>query len=160
DEVFAVQVDQAAQGQAAGYEPMALYVQAVQARNAVVQARNRYLSAWKQLAAALGTPDMPPTMLAGRAGPPPPVLPSGAALPRVLESHTEVLTGLNTITRAEYSLRLARLNRVPDLQTNTVLQHDNAAGNDQFNVQVGFALPLFDRNQGNIRQAEGQLRSS
>src|SRR5262249_21324387 len=45
----------------------------------------------------------------------------------------------------------------PDLNTNVVVQHDNAAGNDQFNLQLGFPIPVFDRNQGNIHQAKSQL---
>jgi cobalt-zinc-cadmium efflux system outer membrane protein len=157
EEVFRVQQDQTAAGQAAAYEPIQLYVQAVQARNALIQAHNRYLSAWKQLAAALGDPALPPTVLAGRANAAVPQFEYAAAMARVTTAHTDVLTGENTIVRGRYALRLAEVNRIPDLQTNTVLQHDNAAGNNQFNLQVGFALPLFDRNQGNIYQARAQL---
>ena len=57
-------------------------------------------------------------------------------------------------------LRLQRLNRVPDLATNTVVQHDNSTGNNQFNLQLGLPLPVWDRNQGNIRAAESQIASN
>jgi cobalt-zinc-cadmium efflux system outer membrane protein len=157
DEVYRVQIAQVGAGQAAPYEPVQLYVQAVQARNALIAARNRYVSAWKQLAAALGRPELPPTALAGRADAPVPHYAYDEAAARVAAAHTDVLSAENTIVRARYALRLAEVNRLPDLQTNTVVQHDNAAGNDQFNLQVGFALPIFDRNQGNILQAKGQL---
>jgi cobalt-zinc-cadmium efflux system outer membrane protein len=157
EEVFRVQQAQTAGGQATGYEPIQLYSQAVQARNAVIQARNRYLSAWKQLAAAVGNPGLPSTILAGRADATVPQFEYTAALERVTTAHTDVLTGENTIARGRYALRLAEVNRVPDLQTNTVVQYDNATRNSQFNLQVGFALPVFDRNQGNIYQARAQL---
>jgi len=52
DEVYRLQLRQVQGGQAAAYEPLQLHVLAVQARSTVVQARNRYLSAWRQLAAA------------------------------------------------------------------------------------------------------------
>src|SRR5207247_3551381 len=67
DEVYRLQLLQLRGNQAAAYEPLQLHVLAVQARANVVQAHNRYISAWRQLAAALGQPDLPPTQLAGRA---------------------------------------------------------------------------------------------
>ena len=67
DKVYGVQVELAARAfaDAAPYEPMALCVLAYQARANLVQARNRYTSAWKQLAANLGLPGLPPTELVG-----------------------------------------------------------------------------------------------
>ena len=67
-----VQLRQVASGFAAGYEPYQLYAQAVQARNAMVQADATYRSAWKQLAAAVGQPNLPFAPLVGRADAPPP----------------------------------------------------------------------------------------
>ena len=60
--------------EAAAYEPMQLRVLAIQARATLVQARNRYYSAWKQLAAVVNRPDMPPTQLAGNLSIPIPML--------------------------------------------------------------------------------------
>jgi cobalt-zinc-cadmium efflux system outer membrane protein len=67
--------------------------------------------------------------------------------------HTDVLTARNALDQAEVNLRLQRLTPLPDLQTGVVVQHDNQDGLNQFNLQLGVALPTFDRNQGNIRQA-------
>jgi cobalt-zinc-cadmium efflux system outer membrane protein len=160
DEVYRLQLKQVAAGEAAGYEPLQLYAQAVQARNALAQAQANYRANWRQLAAAVGRPDVAPAPLAGSLELPPPAIDPDAARARIVEAHTDVLTARNRVLQAETNLRLQRLNRYSDLQTNAVVQHDNAAGNNQFNLQLGFALPVWDRNQGNVRAAESQVASN
>ena len=160
DEAYLVQLKQVAAGEAAGYEPLQLYAQAIQARNALALAQANYRANWRQLAAALGRPALPQAPLAGSADLPPPVIDAEAAQARVVEAHTDILTARNRILQAQTNLRLQRLNRVPDLATNTVVQHDNSTGNNQFNLQLGLPLPVWDRNQGNIRAAESQIASN
>jgi cobalt-zinc-cadmium efflux system outer membrane protein len=156
-EAYRLHVQRVRAAQAAGYEPLQLYVFALQARQNVVTARNRYVSAWKQLTAQMGVPDMPFTALAGRADAPVPEFRYPAAREHVLGVHTQVRTAENTILKAKYRLRLMEVERLPDLHTNFVYQHDNAASNHQFSLQLGFSVPVFDRNQGNILQAKAQV---
>lgn len=158
DEVYQLQLRQVAGGTAAGYEPLQLYAQAVQARNALTQSRTTAAAAWRQLAAAVGKPDLAPVPLAGRADLPPPALDYDRLKERLLAGHTDLLTARNSLEQAEVHLRSQRLAPYPDLQTNTVVQHDNSTGNNQFNLQLGVQLPVYDRNQGNILQAAGQVR--
>jgi cobalt-zinc-cadmium efflux system outer membrane protein len=160
DEVYRLQLRQLAAGEAAGYEPLQLYAQAVQARNVLAQARANYQANWRQLAAALGRPDLPLAPLVGSIDLPAPVIDPEAARARIAEAHTDLLIMRNKILQAQTNLRLQKLNRVSDLATNTVLQYDHAAKNTQFNLQLGVALPVFDRNQGNIRAAEYQIASN
>src|SRR5207249_3184889 len=87
DEVYRIQIAQVRGEQAAPYEPFQVYVLAAQARTALIQARNRYIAAWKQLAVVLSDPKMPPTELVGRADAPVPEYPYEAALARILSSH-------------------------------------------------------------------------
>jgi outer membrane protein, heavy metal efflux system len=159
DQVYRVQIAQVRGGQAAPYEPLQVYVLAVQARGVVVQARNRYISAWKQLAAALGNPTMPLTELTGRAEAPVPVYPYDSALGRILERHTDVGTAQNTILRARYDLRLAQVTPIPDIATHFYFQRDNTThpAFGQVGIQAGFAIPIWNRNQGAILAARGQL---
>ena len=159
DEVYRLQIAQLRSGQAAGYEPMQVYVLAVQARAALLQARNRYVSAWKQLAAVLSDPSMPPTELAGRPDVAVPEYPYEAALARILSAHTDVGTAQNSILRAQYNLRLAEVTPIPDIQDHFYVEYDltSQPHRTQVGVQVGVALPLWDRNQGNILSARAQL---
>ncbi len=148
DEVYRLQLRLAATGDTAGYEPLQLYAQAAQARNIYIQASNRYVGAWRQLAANLGMPELELKALAGTADAALPRFDGETAQRRVVENHTDVLTALNTILQAQYQLRLAQVTPIPDIQLGTAIQHDNAVGNNQVNVLVGFAIPVFDRNQG------------
>jgi cobalt-zinc-cadmium efflux system outer membrane protein len=159
DEIFRLQVDQLEAGEPAAYEPMQLRVQAMQARAGLVQARNRYTAAWKQLAATLGLPGMKPTQLAGRIDMPLPVYNYEKSLASVLSKHTDVLTAQNTIQKARYDLRLAQIIPVPDLLLHLAVEKDFST--PPFNVTSSFTLggplPIFDRNRGNIIQAQGAL---
>jgi cobalt-zinc-cadmium efflux system outer membrane protein len=160
DEVYRLQLRQLAAGEAAGYEPLQLYAQAVQARNALALARANYHANWRQLAAAVGRPDLPAAPLAGSVEQPAPLVDPAAARERVVEAHTDVLTARNRILQAQTNLRLQKFNRVPDMTVNYVNQHDNALSLHQYNLQLGFPLPVWDRNQGNIRAAESQITSN
>ena len=160
DEVYALQLRRVMGGQANGYEPQPLYAQAVQARNAVAQAEAGYKAAWKQLAAAVGNPDLPVAPVNGRADTPAPAFDPAAALARVREQHTDLLTARNGIAQAQRNLVLQKRVPIPDIATNQYHQYDNAAQTYQFGVQIGLAIPVFDRNQGNVRTAHAQILSA
>ncbi|HBI44734.1 MAG TPA: hypothetical protein DDY78_18060 [Planctomycetales bacterium] len=158
--VYDIQVKNVRKGGfAAPYEPMQLRVLAWQAQAALVQARNRYTGAWKQLAASLGLPGMHPTELAGRIDTPIPVYDHAAVLARALQSHTDVLSAENTLTQARFRLKLAQVQVVPDVTVNVVLQKDGTGPpfGTVYSLQAGFPVPIFDRNQGGIYQAQAQV---
>lgn len=157
DEVYRLQLKQLAVGEAAGYEPLQLYAQAVQARNALVRAENTHRAAWKQLAAAVGQPALPPAPLVGQADAPAPAFEPRQSETRVLEQHTDLLTARNALEQARVNLQLQQRLPYPDLATNTVVQYDYVSRNNQFNLQLGIQLPVFDRNQGNIHQAVARI---
>lgn len=159
-QVYELQLKQVAAGEAAGYEPLQLFAQAGQAENAVAQAEAAYKAAWKQLAAALGQPNMPRAPLVGRADVPPPLLDAEALKARLLEQHTDILTARNTIAQAQRNLVLQKRIPIPDLQTNMYNQYDNAAQAYQFGLQIGIQLPISDRNQGHIRSANAKIASA
>jgi cobalt-zinc-cadmium efflux system outer membrane protein len=162
-EIYQIQVDQVTKGGiAAPYEPLQLRALAVQARATLVTARNRYTSAWKQLAASLGLPGLPPTELAGRVDAALPVFDHDFVLNYALRHHTDVLSAQNTRLRAQYNLRLARQTPIPDVDVRLMLQKDFTGPpfNIDPSVQVYFPLPVWDRNQGGIIQAQGNLVNS
>jgi outer membrane protein, heavy metal efflux system len=157
DEVYQLQKKQVRAGEAAAYEPLQLYAQAVQARNALKQAEATATASWRQLAASLGQPDLPLKPLAGRADATPPVLNYELLKSRLIDQHTDLLTARNKQMQAEANLRFQQVTPIPDLQTNTYIQYDNVVRTTQFGVQLGVSLPLYDRNQGNIRAALANL---
>lgn len=159
NEVYRIQVDKVRE-EAAGYEPAQLRTLAVQARSALVQSNNRYVSAWKQLAASLGLPEMPPTYLAGSVDMPAPVVRFEPALNRLLSSHPDVLAARNLESQARLQLRLESIKPIPDTNVYAAIQRDFTTSNlplTTYNLQVGIPLPVFDRNRGNIITAQGNL---
>ena len=143
----------------APYEPLQSYAFALQARGILVQARNRHAAAWRQLAASLGRPEMPPTELAGRADAPAPSLVYERLRDRALGTHTDLQTAQNAILQARYSLRLAEVTPIPDITTSFTIQRDWSTPpyNTQVSVMAGSPIPIFDRNQGAILAAKAQV---
>jgi cobalt-zinc-cadmium efflux system outer membrane protein len=160
DEVYKVMVENARAGGAAPYEPTQLAVFAAQARAGLITARNSYTLAWRQLAASLGLPGMPPTELAGRIDLPLPLYRFDQALAYVLANHTDVKTAENGILKARYNLRAAEVVAVPDVTVaGTFLDDMNPAGPASIaaSVSVGLTVPVWDLNKGAIRQAQAAL---
>jgi outer membrane protein, heavy metal efflux system len=161
DEVYNVIVRQLKGGEVATYEPMQVGVFAVQARIALVQARNSYTVAWKQLSADLGLPAMPPTQLAGRIDMPLPLYRYDAVLAHVLQNHTDVLAAETVIDKGRYALRLAEVTAAPDVraQVGAYLDNTPGAGPQRMvgTLQLSLPVPLWNRNQGGIIQAQGNL---
>jgi cobalt-zinc-cadmium efflux system outer membrane protein len=159
EEVYRIQIRQVQLGLAAPYEPLQLHVLALQARGNVVQARNHYLSAWRQLAAALGQPDLPPMQLAGRADVPPPDYPFELIRDHMLNIHTDLGIARNDIVKAQYALQLARVTPIPDLRSSVIVQKDTTSEPHtvQLGVTLGIDLPVFNQNQGDILRAQAQL---
>jgi cobalt-zinc-cadmium efflux system outer membrane protein len=156
DNVYRVQIDLLRAGIAAPYEPMQLRPLALQARFTLLQAQNQYQASWRQLAAALGLPHMPPTEMAGRVDLPVPVFDHQQVLERVLSSHTDVLTGLNAVQKARYNLELAEVQPFPDPDVHVLIQKDYTTPPHLmvFSASLTLPTPVWDQNKGNILQAK------
>lgn len=162
DEVYRRQVALVRGGTAAPFEASALLAIVGQTELNLTQARNRYNSAWKQLAAAVNAPDMPPAPLAGRPDIPLPRYQFEALRAMMLAGHTDLLVARNSVTQAERAITQARVKPIPDLQNNFYVENDTLAAHQrlpsaQFGYQVGISLPVFDRNQGGIMSARARF---
>ncbi len=159
-EVYDMQIRLVGTGDAAQYEPMQLYAQAVIASTNYIDARNRWIGSWKQLAAAIGDLSIQPMQITRLTEINVPQYDRQDALRRILENHTDVTTARNTVIQAQYQLRLAQVTPIPDIYLGTAFQHDNSVGNNQMNLQVGMQIPIFNRNQGAIRAAQATIDRS
>ncbi len=144
-------------GQAAAFEAMALRAIVTQQRTTLVVARNRYVSAWKQLAATLNAPHLPPTPLAGQATERLPQYRHDALLARTLAAHTDFGIARTQVAQAQYRLQLERNRPIPDLENNLYFQRDTQMHSFQFGYQLGVQVPVWNRNQGTIASAQAQL---
>jgi cobalt-zinc-cadmium efflux system outer membrane protein len=156
DDIYAAQVTLLKGKEAAAYEPMQLRPLALQARFNLTQAINQYHASWRQLVANLGLPDMPPAEVAGRVDLPVPEFDYEQVKNYILKRHTDVLTAENNIHKADYVLRLARIQPVPDVDVRLLVQKDYTTPPFYIahSVQVSVALPVWDLNRGAILQAQ------
>jgi outer membrane protein, heavy metal efflux system len=162
DELFSVLLSQMRGGEVAAYEPMQVRVLALQSRQTLVLAKNRYVSAWKQLAAAMGTPTLGLTALEGRMDMPVPHFEYDRVLDYVLNNHTDVVSAQLGVDRHRLLLRLAEVQAYPDVTVRAGAQKDYTTPpfGTIGNVNVSVPFPLWDRNQGNIQSARALLRKA
>ncbi len=160
NEVYRIQVDKLKGGEATAYEPVQLRAIVVQARVNMVAAENRYISAWKQLAAAMSMPDMPPTELSGRSDMVAPEIRYQVALAKLMANHPDVLAARNAEAQARAKLQLETVKPIPDVDVYGTVQRDFTTPGmplTTYNMQIGVPVPIFDRNRGGIMSAQGSL---
>jgi outer membrane protein, heavy metal efflux system len=136
---------------------LAARIEARQERVSLENSRTLYQSAWQQLAALVGEPCLPLVRLQGEleaAGAAPDF---DTALTHLLEASPEVLVARAGVVRNQVGLRREQVEPIPNLQVQVANGYDFETRNDTTSVQLGLRLPIFDRNQGNIRAAQAQL---
>jgi cobalt-zinc-cadmium efflux system outer membrane protein len=145
--------------QVAPYEPAALRAQAFTARLGYEQAIAAYGAAWKQLVATVGLRQLPLTAVAGRVDYAIPFYDYDTVLAHVLNNHTDVLTARNGLDKARFTLKLAQITPVPDVDVRVDLVKEYALAPEKIvhQISVGVPFPLWDRNKGAIIAAEAAL---
>ena len=129
---------------------------AASAHAEVIQSSYRRTAAEKQLATLVGSASSNATEPSS-AERPLPAYSFDRLQEHVFANHSEVRAAGAQVVRARLQLELARVTAYPNVETNTYVQYDYSTNTPQFGLQVGVALPVFDRNQGNIAQAEAHL---
>lgn len=156
---YQTQVELVRVGDAAPYEPLQMRVLTTQAKVTLVQAQQEAIAAWRSLAAATGVPNLEPAVLEGRIDCRVPSIEYESALSRLLALHTDLQTARNLVGKNRTLVTLADRTPIPDINAGIVLQHDYTfnPGTTTYNLVLGGALPVFDRNQGNRVAARAEL---
>jgi outer membrane protein, heavy metal efflux system len=162
DEVYRRQVELVKGGTAAAYEASALLAVTGYADLVLAQSRQRYNSAWKQLAATINAPNMGPAPLLGKVDETLPRYHYEALREQMLAIHTDLVVARNLVAQAERVVNREQLKPLPDLQNQFYFQQDTQARaqgqqNFQMGAQIGVTVPLFDRNQGAIMWAQAMF---
>jgi cobalt-zinc-cadmium efflux system outer membrane protein len=151
-------------GQADAPDVLQSEVEAEQAKVDYNTAQLAFLQEFRSLAALVGQPDLPLSFLEGDLEEPP-AIDQSQILQTVLRESPAVKRAQQGVVRAEAAVRSARREPAPDLQIRAGLQQNleqlNDIGRKPVGVQgfatAGITLPIFNRNQGNIRAAEADL---
>jgi cobalt-zinc-cadmium efflux system outer membrane protein len=135
-------------------------IEARQGRVALVNGRAMYSAAWIQLAAFVGQPCLALGRLQGDLEAPPAVPDYETALAHLLDASPEVQIARAEVARSQISLRREQVEPIPNLQVRVANGYDFETRKDVTSVSLGARLPLFDKNQGNIRAAQAALARS
>jgi outer membrane protein, heavy metal efflux system len=130
------------------------------ARIQVENARNRHLGAWRRLAAVAGVPEFGPTFLVDD-------LESGLrelswddVRAQLLTESPELGVAHAQVQRARWNLERAAAGVIPNVTIQAAPQYDFSTGYTIANVQAGLPLPVWNRNQGGIREARAELAAA
>lgn len=135
-------------------------IEAESARVLLERARNRHAASWRNLAAVAGAPNMPPSRLAGEAWDGLPLLTWEETYSRLLAESPQLASAQAGVARAQAAVNREYAQRVPNIDLQAAVQYDNATQNTFATIQAGVPMPIFNRNQGNIRRAQSELMAS
>jgi cobalt-zinc-cadmium efflux system outer membrane protein len=124
----------------------------------VESAQAEKAAAYKRLAALVGVSRMSITKVAGSL--------SGYTLPDydaentplyVLSVNPEVQIAQWGVEKAKFVVQRAKVEPIPNLTVDTGYVRQNQNRSDDFRLGVSASIPLWNKNQGNIRAAEAEL---
>lgn len=116
-------------------------------------ARNELAAARRQLSATVGV-EVPEQHLVGDATRIPDSLNWDDQLARVTAASPEIGAAMAEIVQRQAALQRARVEPIPNVTTQASVQYDDATNDTIVGLQAGIPLPLWNRNQGGIRQAQ------
>lgn len=115
-------------------------------------------AAYKRLAALLGLHQLSITKVAGRFEDYSfPDYNADATPLYVLSVHPEIQTAQWGVEKANLLVQRAKAEPIPNLSVNGGYVRQNQNRSDDYTVGVSASIPLYNRNQGNIRAAEAEL---
>jgi cobalt-zinc-cadmium efflux system outer membrane protein len=153
-------------GQADRPDILQAEVEQQQANVGLRVAEQNLQASWRMLAAVAGKPDLAPVRLDGDLDAIPD-LNYEEWVATTLRESPEVRLAQQAVARAEAALDQARKAPIPDLQVTGILAQSYEPleitprlTGLQGGAQIGVQLPIFNRNQGSVAAAKGEIESA
>lgn len=141
-------------------DPLRARVETDTARILLQTATNQHVAAWRSLAAIMGTPEMALQPLDGDLDASQLTITWQDTLQRILSESPEIGAATAEVEAARWAIQRACAEVIPNVEVQAVIQDDRGTGSTNANLQVTFPLPLWNRNQGGIRQARGEAAAA
>jgi cobalt-zinc-cadmium efflux system outer membrane protein len=119
-------------------------------------ARNQTAEAWRRLAAIIGLPTMQRKPLVGQLDVDLPSYAWDDCHAMVLDSNPQLNAARARADRAGIAIHRATKEPIPNIDVSVSVRHIYPTDSDVANIQIGIPIPIFDKNQGNIRSAEAE----
>jgi cobalt-zinc-cadmium efflux system outer membrane protein len=122
-------------------------------------AENRRIAAWRQLSALTSQSSLEPQPLVGDIADAGEQVVFEATLSQLQSHSPEIAAAIATIQRAQCNLQRQRIEPRPNVSVEGLINwRDNGIGGDaDGGLVVSLPLPLWNKNQGGIREARGEL---
>lgn len=114
----------------------------------------------KQLAAVVGAPGIELAPIVGDLSARRPDFDEELVRQYAITASTIIQIARAEIARDQILLRRAQVEAYPNVTVGPAAQWGNQPGNDQFWLTITFPIPLWDKNQGNIRAAAANIRDA
>jgi cobalt-zinc-cadmium efflux system outer membrane protein len=119
-------------------------------------AMNQTAEAWRRLAAIIGLPTMQMQPLVGQLDIDLPNYDWDDCHTIVFGSNPQLDAARARVDRAGIVIQRAQKEPIPNIDAFVSVRHQYPTGSDVANIQIGIPIPIFDKNQGNIRSAEAE----
>ncbi len=123
-------------------------------------ADNELREAWRQLCVVAGSPNLPLARLAGDFESAFLQQEADLLAAQLVESHPLVVAARTRVDRAAAAITRAQREVIPDLQLTVDAARTNQTISNTAQARLGVEVPLWDKNQGNIRSAEADLAAA
>lgn len=124
------------------------------------QAEQELQHAWRTLTALTGSPELPLATLAGSVAPQEAPLDWDSAVMQLLSSSPELVAARQTIQHDRITVQREEAEPIPNVLLDVTTIQSPVADTTQTTLNVGLPLPIFDRNQGTVQQAQADLMQS
>jgi outer membrane protein, heavy metal efflux system len=158
-------------GQADQPDQLEIEVESQKAEIELVKAENELAQVWQVLASIVGNPLLEQVRVAGDLEKAMPTIEREATIAFILQESPEMKVAKAKLERARATLDRAKAERVPDMIVRGGLGYNTEKlelGNAPFprrtgpeaSIEIGFRVPIFNRNQGNISSAQAEIASA
>lgn len=129
-------------------------IKADESYNLFDNARNQHTEAWRRLSAVIGVPELKPSPLFGELDGDLSNFDWEKCYSMAIESNPSLRAARTRLERAAVVTKRARREPIPNIDLMFSNRKHNVTRDNVSNIQVGIPIPIFNRNQGNIRTAE------
>ena len=119
--------------------------------------QEQHLAAWQNLTGLIGCTDMQITVISGTLDTEMPQLDWNVSLNRLLTESPELVRAHAAVQRARYYQQRQCEERLPNINTEGVVAYNNQTQYTEVTVGITMPIKIYDRNQGNIMQAQSEL---
>lgn len=122
-------------------------------------AQNRSVAAWQNLGTVVGNPRLPRQPITGDAEESRGTYTWEDSLQKILTTSPEIAVAMTNVERARWAVQRALVEKTPNVTVDGLVNwRDNGiGGRSDGALLIGVPLPLWNRNQGGVMQAQSQV---